>query len=145
MQTSPSQPEIRHVDRDVRVHDTAWDRVREALARDWEQTRHDFGLASGNDLHQHVGDTVMQALGEESIPPPHVPCAGAVWSDEAALRYGYSAALGPNYHDHSDWTPQLELKLQHDWLGLPSGREWLEVRDAVRYGWIRAQQSRPRQ
>ena len=142
MQTSPSQPEIQRISRSPSLEDGAWPRVREALKRDWEQTRHDLGMASGTDLHQHVSDTVMQALGEESIPPAHVPNAGTVWSDEAALRYGYSAALGPNYHDHVEWTPQLEIKLQRDWLGLPSGREWLEVRDAVRYGWIRAQQSR---
>ena len=51
-------------------HTTGWDRVKEALRRDWEQTKSDFtGGTKGKDLNQDVGDTVAQALGNQPIPP----------------------------------------------------------------------------
>lgn len=51
-------------------HTSTWDRVKEALRRDWEQTKNDFSSESGADLNQGVGDTVKQATGAEALPPP---------------------------------------------------------------------------
>ena len=51
-------------------HTSTWDRVKEALRRDWEQTKNDFSSESGADLNQDVGDTVKQATGAEALPPP---------------------------------------------------------------------------
>lgn len=51
-------------------HNSAWDRVKEAMRRDWEQTRADFG--GGRDLNQNVVDTVLQAVGSEPLPAPSV-------------------------------------------------------------------------
>jgi hypothetical protein len=48
-------------------------KVKEALKRDWEQTKHDFNKKAGKDLDQDVGDTVKQATGQEPIPPRNVP------------------------------------------------------------------------
>ncbi len=50
---------------------SAWERVKDAFQRDWEQTKADL---SGNtpSLNQHAGDTFMQALGSEPVPPPGV-------------------------------------------------------------------------
>ena len=39
---------------------TAWDRVKEAMRRDWQQTKHDIGMKSGHYLHQNAEDTVKQ-------------------------------------------------------------------------------------
>jgi hypothetical protein len=47
-------------------------KVKEALKRDWEQTKHDL-TRKGVDLNQDVADTVKQATGKEPIPPPFVP------------------------------------------------------------------------
>ena len=47
--------------------------VKEALKRDWEQTKHDFSKNKGHELHQDVGDTVKQAAGREPVPPPNRP------------------------------------------------------------------------
>ena len=47
--------------------------VKEALRRDWEQTKHDFSKSKGRELHQGVGDTVKQAAGKEPIPPVDRP------------------------------------------------------------------------
>ena len=49
-------------------HATAWDKVKEAFRRDWEQTKHDLH-ARGHELNQGVGDTVKQAQGKEALPP----------------------------------------------------------------------------
>lgn len=55
-------------------HQTLWTRVRDAMERDWEQTKADFsGGKNGADLNQHVGDTVRQALGQEPIPTLEAP------------------------------------------------------------------------
>ena len=51
-------------------HTSTWDRVKEALRRDWEQTKNDFSSESGADLNQDIGDTVNQATGAEALPPP---------------------------------------------------------------------------
>lgn len=48
-------------------------KVKEALKRDWEQTKHDFSKKKGVDLNQDVGDTLKQAAGKEPIPPLAVP------------------------------------------------------------------------
>lgn len=48
-------------------------KVKEALKRDWEQTKHDFSKKKGQELHQDVGDTVKQATGNEPVPPRGVP------------------------------------------------------------------------
>ena len=53
-------------------HSSTWDRVKEALSRDWEQTRADFSATNAVDLNQNVGDTVKQAAGSAPIPPPMV-------------------------------------------------------------------------
>lgn len=48
---------------------STWDRLIEALRRDWEQTKHDFATERGSALNQSVSDTLKQALGVEPIPP----------------------------------------------------------------------------
>ncbi len=56
------------------THTSGWERVKDALHRDWEQTKSDFtGGKKGKDLNQDVGDTVGQALGNKPIPPDDVP------------------------------------------------------------------------
>jgi hypothetical protein len=53
---------------------SAWDRVKEAMSRDWEQTKADFtGGKSGHDLDQDAGDTFAQALGNQRTPPAGTP------------------------------------------------------------------------
>ena len=55
-------------------HQSLWSRVKDAMERDWEQTKADFsGGKNGADLNQHVGDTVRQALGQEPIPTLEEP------------------------------------------------------------------------
>ena len=117
---------------------SAWDRAREALRRDWDQTRHDFGSRYGQDLNQELTDTLRQAVGSEPIPPPHVANSEGAWSDEAAVRYGYGAGLSPNYRDFKAWNHELESQLKKDWEAMDSHRPWEDVRLAVRYGWTRS-------
>ena len=46
------------------------ERIREALKRDWYQTKADLSLPRGRDLDQGIWDTVRQALGTEPLPLP---------------------------------------------------------------------------
>lgn len=47
--------------------------LKQALKRDWEQTKHDFNKKRGAELHQNAGDTLKQAAGKEPVPPLTVP------------------------------------------------------------------------
>ncbi|MBW3536665.1 MAG: hypothetical protein KY395_02705 [Actinobacteria bacterium] len=50
------------------------DKAKDALKRDWEQTKSDVtGDRKGEDLDQDVDDTVRQAAGKEPVPPKNVP------------------------------------------------------------------------
>ena len=48
-------------------------KAKEALKRDWEQTKHDISKKHGEELDQDVGDTLKQAAGKEPVPPRGVP------------------------------------------------------------------------
>lgn len=52
--------------------DPKLDTAKEALKRDWEQTKSDLtGGKKGIDLGQEAGDTVKQATGSKPLPPLH--------------------------------------------------------------------------
>ena len=91
-------------------HDSAWDRVKAAFQRDWDQTKHDLG---GNrpDTDQDVDNTVKQAAGKEQIPSRGLP----TFEDyEPAYRFGYGARS--QYRGrHTQWNPELETQLKEDW------------------------------
>ncbi len=53
------------------VHGSAWERVKAAMQRDWEQTKNDF-TPGAPDLKQDVDDTIKMATGNAPIPPPGV-------------------------------------------------------------------------
>ena len=74
---------------------STWECVKEAIRRDWEQTRYGLGLSGGHQLNQHVGDTLRQAA--KSVPIPARDQANpakviGTWSDdEYPVGYGYTA------------------------------------------------------
>lgn len=54
------------------AHTSDWDRVKEALRRDWEQTKADFSVGDAVELNQNAADTIKQAVGSDPVPPPMV-------------------------------------------------------------------------
>ncbi|MEJ7730632.1 MAG: hypothetical protein WKG00_15600 [Polyangiaceae bacterium] len=117
---------------------SSWERTKDAMKRDWEQTKHDFG-GKAPDLDQDVNDTVKQAVGKQAIPPDGVSNADGGpntpgWDHaEPALRYGWGAA--DHYKDHGQWDAGLEGKLSEEWNDLKTGRTWDEIKSTVRRGW----------
>lgn len=116
-------------------HTSAWERVKASLRRDWEQTKHDLGVAHARDLHQDAGDTIAQATGSQPVP-------GRVQADddwsrrEPALRYGYGAYSQYGQGDTGqDWSADTSTRLGRDWDQMKSGRTWDEVKADVRRGW----------
>jgi hypothetical protein len=117
--------------------DTAWEKVKAAFRRDWQQTKHDFG---GNvpDLNQQVGDTVSQAVGSKAIPPANAKTPHSIDGkidaynddDEPAYRYGYAASR--HYGVESDWDDATEATLRKEW---GDETEWERRREAIRRGW----------
>ena len=111
----------------TKENDSAWEKVKAAFSRDWEQTKHDFG-ADAPDLNQDVPDTVKQAVGKENIPPGGTPN----FEDyEPALRYGYGARsqYGKQY---PKWDNRLEDTLKKEW---PSADDWKRNSKAIRRGY----------
>jgi hypothetical protein len=125
-------------------HRSAWDRVKEALRRDWEQTKSDLHLG-GTDLNQDVDDTVKQAAGTQPLPvgPSVRPAATAgTFEDdwdrvEDGLRYGYGARQQYG-RDHAEWNDRLEATMKEEWRDLKTGQTWEQAKAAVRRGWDRA-------
>jgi hypothetical protein len=126
------------------THSSAWERTKEALRRDWEQTKADVS-SSGRDLNQDAGDTLKQAAGKAPLPPGNAPNPpdrddDLEWSDaEPALRYGHGAR---DYYGTSEWNDDLELKLRKDWDAQDQGNNtWARVKHAVRRGWESAKRA----
>lgn len=129
-------------------HENAWERVKEALKRDWEQTKVDL-QGYGKDLNQDVDDTVKQAVGKEVIPPANQanqkdlkPVTTPVWKWEDAeepMKYGYGAReyYGAQY---SKWDDKLEGTLKSEWESVKDGshKAWTDVKDHVRHGYEKA-------
>ena len=119
-------------------HASAWDRVKEAMRRDWEQTRHDLHIKGGHELNQDVGDTVKQAAGKEAIPHddrPNPPKVIGTWDDaELPLEYGYGARTK---YGTTAWSSDVEDTLRNEWESgkATTGRDWTAVRDDVRRGY----------
>jgi hypothetical protein len=121
-------------------HAAAWERVKESLRRDWEQTKHDLHLKGGHELNQDVGDTVKQAAGKEAIPAgdrPVPPRVIGTW-DEAEIPVGYGYGARARYGaQHASWSRDLEDTLKRDWESArqATGKEWNDVRSEVRRGY----------
>ena len=122
-------------------HGSAWERVREAIRRDWEQTKQDLGLPYGHELNQGVLDTVKQAIGSAPIPAedgPNRPKVIGTWDEaEVPMGYGYTA----RHHfgsEHAEWNEGIEQRLQSEWesdkLGV-ARRPWPEVKPLVQRGY----------
>ena len=118
-------------------HASAWERMKAALRRDWEQTKADLSKTKGQELDQDVDDTVKQAVGKQVIPPRGVPNVNDWDSIEPAMRYGV-AAEEQYRHDFKRWDDTLENKLRTEWDDLKSGRTWDEARTSVKNAWDKA-------
>jgi hypothetical protein len=118
-------------------HTSAWDRVKDAMERDWEQTKADFSKKQGHELNQNVGDTVKQAAGKEAIPAGNTPNVKRVDYSKAepALRYGYGASQ--QFSDHKKWDTTLEGKLRSDWTSQKMEGDFDTAKDDIHLGWDR--------
>lgn len=119
------------------THGSAWEKVKGALQRDWEQTKADFDLG-GAELKQHVPDTVWQAVGAVPIPADGLanpdPVKPAIWAEaEAGVRYGVGARA--QYASFEKWNDALELRLSREWDEDLTGKPFAAVRPFVRHGW----------
>ncbi|MGZ3416288.1 MAG: hypothetical protein ACXWUG_18425 [Polyangiales bacterium] len=122
------------------THGSAWERVREALRRDWQQTKHDLHMSGGHELNQTVKDTVKQIAGKEEIRgdlpnPPKV--IGSFDDVELPIGYGHGAQKQYPNERFSD----VEGRLRADWDRNKTGKDWIEVREYVRRGYEYDRQS----
>lgn len=117
------------------THESAWNRVKAAFKRDWDQTKHDVG-GREPDTDQNVDDTVKQAAGKQPIPPRGQP---TYQEAEDAYRFGFGARsqYGQRYRQ---WDDRLENQLKEDWSTTYDNREWNRFRDVVQRGWAHEDQ-----
>jgi hypothetical protein len=121
-------------------HASAWDRVKEAMRRDWEQTKHDLHIKGGHELNQNAADTVKQATGKEAIPADDRLNPSKVvgdWND-VELPLGYGVGAREKYgQTHAQWTNELETTLKNEWESAKgaTGRGWDDVKSHVRRGY----------
>jgi hypothetical protein len=87
-------------------HDNMWNRVKNALKNDWEQTKSDFGSKKARDMDQDVDDTVKQAAGSRNAFENH----------EQALRFGHAARRNFG-KEHPSWSDALDRRLRTDYPG----------------------------
>ncbi len=119
---------------------TAWARIKEALRRDWEQTKHDVGLPGGHQLNQGAEDTIKQASRTEAIPADDKPVPPKVigrWDEaEYPIGYGYAARLNFG-NEYPTWNEGVEQKLRAEWEAANGRPEhgWYGVKGLVRYGY----------
>ena len=121
-------------------HGSQWDNIKDAMKRDWEQTKKDLHMG-GKELNQNVGDTVKQATGKEAIPASNT--AGTRtgtdlgWDDvEQPLMYGVGARHQYGTQ-HAIWNEGLEQRLKADWESAESGakHKWDDVKNVVRHAY----------
>lgn len=85
---------------------SAWERVKAAMANDWEQTKSDFGSDSARDMNQDIDDTVKQAIGTKN----------AFENNEQAFRFGYTS--GQKYGAaYPKWGKDIDAKLRSEYTG----------------------------
>lgn len=127
------------------LHATSWERAKEALHRDWEQTKADFSQTKGIDLNQQVGDTVRQVAGVQAIPSiaqattDPIEARAEDWPlVEPALRYGFAART--HFAQYQTWNDEVENLLRADWESV-WGRSWERDRVNVHLGWKAAVQT----
>ena len=113
-------------------NESAWDRVKSAFKRDWDQTKHDMG-GDEPDTDQKISNTVKQAAGKEAIPPRFEPTYDEL---EPAYRYGYGAKVHYS-EDYPEWDDELEARLKEEWGTLEPSRKaaWDADREAIQHAW----------
>jgi hypothetical protein len=111
-------------------NESAWERVKAAFKRDWDQTMHDAG-SHQPDTHPHVGDTMKQAVGKEAIPPRGMPTYEEI---EDAYRFGFGARYQYD-SQYPVWDMRLEAQLEQDWRETYGDRHWGRYREFVRHAW----------
>jgi len=125
-------------------HGVHWDRVKEAVRRDWQQTKHDLHMG-GHQLSQKGSDTLKQAAGKEDIPSINDPQPQKIIGDlsgewervEAPMEYGFSARrqFGSS---HEKWDEELASDLRKEWESSQSTKSfggWDDVKPYVRHGY----------
>jgi len=96
--------------------DSAWERIKEAIRRDWEQTLHDLQIEGGHELNQRLADTIKQAAGRQAIPrhnQPNPPRFIGNWGEvNGPIGYGAPKEQSPEQAARFE---QIEQTLRSEW------------------------------
>lgn len=76
--------------------------MKEALRRDWEQTKADLTRKRGHDLHQTAADTARQVLGIEPLPGRGENLAGPDRGEARQLIVGEDPGAQEKAHPQGD-------------------------------------------
>ena len=116
-------------------HGGAWERVKEAMKRDLEQTKNDF-TPGAPDLDQDVGDTINQATGRVAIPRPDQktpPSKGEAKSDmKHDMKQGMKQGMKQNMQQ--EMNPAIANSANTD-KSVPKSVAFDEVESPLSYGY----------
>lgn len=109
-------------------HDTAWERARRAIRRDWDSAKGEFEGDRRN-LDEDSGQLGSGVI-EEDTPVSDAP------DFENAHRFGVGARLQYG-RGNNTWDEPLEDRLREEWADAhpDESGSWERFREAVRYGW----------
>ena len=122
----------------VERSESTWKRIKAAFRRDWEQTKADLtGGRAGEELDQHLTDTLRQMTGRDPLPIAHEPTGVDLEVETEPLQVSRAFELGYNAAAHYDgeWTPTLESRLQAEWNQMSPGAFWDSHRTYIYLGW----------
>ena len=114
-------------------NEAAWERVRPAMKREWDETEHDVETSGNPDTNSISSHMARQARGKQATLPQNQLTYEEM---EPAYRFGYGARLAYRA-EYPQWDDLLERRLREDWRILDPARNhrWEKFRDAVRFGW----------
>ena len=102
---------------------TTWERIKSALANDWEQTKADFGVQGARDMGQDVDDTLKQAAGTNDAFENH----------EQAFRFGHLAHTRYG-SDNPTWNEKVDSTLRSEYEGdYDADREYIRHAYGYKY------------
>lgn len=113
------------------MHDRAWERVKDAFKRNWNQKNYEYGVHPEVDQSRH---TAKELTNRNVL---NILSRLAFYEEaEPAYCFGYGARLHYGVR-FSEWNVELEFRLKADWEMADRRRRsrWLQDRELVLRGW----------
>ncbi|MFI5298000.1 MAG: hypothetical protein ACHREM_07870 [Polyangiales bacterium] len=115
-------------------HQTAWERVKDAIKRDWRKMKGAVGHPIGHEPDGVGASTASRGANGVRDLSVHLPSKSRSWKDaEPAVRFGGGARA--YFAEDTEWDTDLDRRLAVEWTRFYPNRPWYQERDDARHGW----------